>query len=191
MIYWTCFWVFKICLIFYSTSINESELNILHEFQFHFNMICYDKRKILITCNPYKRNPLFKSTILIWFEAEIELYCKLPLSALLYWNNILLMTIASWIIQSPLIYYSLSFSKVRRKSRTELRGLDERQLIFELVKDICNELDVRSLCHKILQNVAILTNADRCSLFLVQGDKVRIQLEASKLKWVNSRFKGL
>lgn len=39
--------------------------------------------------------------------------------------------------------------------------LDETELILELVKDICNELDVRSLCHKILQNVGILTDADR------------------------------
>lgn len=37
------------------------------------------------------------------------------------------------------------------------------------VKDICNELDVRSLCHKILQNVSILLKADRGSLFLVEG----------------------
>lgn len=37
------------------------------------------------------------------------------------------------------------------------------------VKDICNELEVKSLCHKILQNVSILLNADRGSLFLVQG----------------------
>lgn len=44
-------------------------------------------------------------------------------------------------------------------------------MIFELVKDICDDLDVRSLCHKILQNVSILINADRCSLFLVQGEK--------------------
>lgn len=29
-------------------------------------------------------------------------------------------------------------------------------------------MDVRSLCHKILQNVSILLNADRGSLFLVQ-----------------------
>ncbi|XP_050425718.1 dual 3',5'-cyclic-AMP and -GMP phosphodiesterase 11-like isoform X2 [Adelges cooleyi] len=57
----------------------------------------------------------------------------------------------------------------RRRSRHELRQLDEKQLIFELVKDICNELDVRSLCHKILQNVSTLLNADRGSLFLVQG----------------------
>lgn len=39
------------------------------------------------------------------------------------------------------------------------------------VKDICNELEVRELCHKILQNVSILLDADRGSLFLVQGDK--------------------
>ena len=53
------------------------------------------------------------------------------------------------------------------KTRQELESLNERELIFELVKDICNDLDVRSLCHKILKNVTIITNADRCSLFLV------------------------
>jgi dual 3',5'-cyclic-AMP and -GMP phosphodiesterase 11 len=57
----------------------------------------------------------------------------------------------------------------QRRSRNELRHLDEKELIFELVKDICNELDVRSLCHKILQNVSMLLRADRGSLFLVQG----------------------
>lgn len=61
--------------------------------------------------------------------------------------------------------------RTQRRSRHELRQLDEKELIFELVKDICNELDVRSLCHKILQNVSILLNADRGSLFLVQGDR--------------------
>lgn len=40
------------------------------------------------------------------------------------------------------------------------------------VKDICNELDVRSLCHKILQNVSMLLHADRGSLFLVQGERL-------------------
>lgn len=57
----------------------------------------------------------------------------------------------------------------QRRSRNELRQLDEKELIFELVKDICNELDVRSLCHKILQNVSMLLHADRGSLFLVEG----------------------
>ncbi|KAF4521720.1 hypothetical protein B566_EDAN012168 [Ephemera danica] len=59
----------------------------------------------------------------------------------------------------------------QRRSRTELRHLDEKEMIFELVKDICNELDVRSLCHKILQNVSTLLRADRGSLFLVQGER--------------------
>ena len=42
--------------------------------------------------------------------------------------------------------------------------------MIELVKDIYSEVDPRGLCHKILQNVGILTGADRCSLFLVKGD---------------------
>lgn len=41
--------------------------------------------------------------------------------------------------------------------------------MYELVIDICNELDVNSLCYKILQNVCILFNVDRCLLFLVYG----------------------
>lgn len=60
-------------------------------------------------------------------------------------------------------------SKLHRRPRTELKTLDEKELMYELVIDICNELDVNSLCHKILQNVCILLNADRCSLFLVHG----------------------
>lgn len=49
----------------------------------------------------------------------------------------------------------------RKRSRHDVQGLNETDLIFELVKDICNDLDIRRLCHKILQNVGILTNADR------------------------------
>jgi len=69
--------------------------------------------------------------------------------------------------------------QIRKKSRTDLQSLDETELILELVKDICNELDVRSLCHKILQNVGILTDADRCSLFLVGGDPGHQYLESN------------
>ncbi|XP_055875017.1 dual 3',5'-cyclic-AMP and -GMP phosphodiesterase 11-like isoform X2 [Biomphalaria glabrata] len=57
----------------------------------------------------------------------------------------------------------------RRRSKSELMSLDEKQLMHELVMDICNDLDVTSLCFKILQNMCILLNADRCSLFLVKG----------------------
>lgn len=64
-----------------------------------------------------------------------------------------------------------SYTKSSRKTVSELKALDEKELMYELVIDICNDLDVTSLCHKILQNVSLLLNADRCSLFLVRGEK--------------------
>ena len=48
--------------------------------------------------------------------------------------------------------------------------LDEREFMCELVADICQGLDVTMLCHKILQNVGVLLNAARCSLFLLRGE---------------------
>ena len=45
---------------------------------------------------------------------------------------------------------------------------NEVKLMMELVKLICNDLDIRSICHKILKNISILTKADRCSLFLIK-----------------------
>jgi dual 3',5'-cyclic-AMP and -GMP phosphodiesterase 11 len=61
--------------------------------------------------------------------------------------------------------------KFVRKTRSELKALDERELMYELVFDICHDMDTTSLCHKILQNVGTLLNADRCSMFLVRGSK--------------------
>ncbi|XP_064594905.1 dual 3',5'-cyclic-AMP and -GMP phosphodiesterase 11-like isoform X2 [Liolophura sinensis] len=76
--------------------------------------------------------------------------------------------------------------KTNRKSRSELKALDERELMYELVIDICNDLDVTSLCHKILLNVCILVNADRCSLFLVQGKGTEEKHLVSKLFDIHS-----
>lgn len=68
-----------------------------------------------------------------------------------------------------------------RRSRAELKALDERELLYELIMDVCNDLDVTSLCHKILQNVSLLLSADRCSLFLVQGEDTDKMCLVSKL----------
>lgn len=71
-------------------------------------------------------------------------------------------------------------------SRADLvRGLDERELLMELIREISNELDVQRLSHKILVNIGILTNADRCSLFLVEGSKEK-RILVSKLFDVTS-----
>ena len=63
-----------------------------------------------------------------------------------------------------------NFARTKR-NHSESKVRDERELLYELVMDVCNDLDVTSLCHKILQNVSLLLSADRCSLFLVTGDK--------------------
>lgn len=64
-----------------------------------------------------------------------------------------------------------SSSSKQQQSWNEQEVVDQEQLMTELVKDIANELDNRLLYHKILQNLCKLTNADRASLYLVEGDK--------------------
>lgn len=68
---------------------------------------------------------------------------------------------------------------LNNESKLDLKNTNEREFFFEIVKDIANDLDVRTLSYKILVNVGILTNADRCSLFLVEGSKGR--------KWLVSK----
>ncbi|ESO86557.1 hypothetical protein LOTGIDRAFT_71258, partial [Lottia gigantea] len=58
-----------------------------------------------------------------------------------------------------------------KKDRSSLVHMSEEDLFMELIRDIASELDVNVLCHKILQNVSILTNSDRGSLFLCRGTK--------------------
>ncbi|XP_012945061.1 cGMP-specific 3',5'-cyclic phosphodiesterase isoform X2 [Aplysia californica] len=58
-----------------------------------------------------------------------------------------------------------------KKDLDDLRRMSEEELFMELIRDIASELDVSVLCHKILQNVSILTNSDRGSLFLVRGSR--------------------
>lgn len=71
-------------------------------------------------------------------------------------------------ISSP----NLSSQTKRRKSTSELRKLDKQALFVELLKDVVSpDFDVNHLSHKILVNVLVLTNADRSSLFLVEGQE--------------------
>ncbi|XP_066278297.1 cGMP-specific 3',5'-cyclic phosphodiesterase-like isoform X1 [Branchiostoma lanceolatum] len=73
---------------------------------------------------------------------------------------------------SPARRYNLRKRSPRKQpSREKLSKLNELDLMLELIRDIANELDMTNLCHKILTHVGILTNADRCSLFLVKGSR--------------------
>lgn len=53
--------------------------------------------------------------------------------------------------------------------KCHLKKHNERQFFLELVKDISNDLDLTSLSCKILIFVCLMVDADRCSLFLVEG----------------------
>ncbi|XP_052266884.1 dual 3',5'-cyclic-AMP and -GMP phosphodiesterase 11-like [Dreissena polymorpha] len=93
--------------------------------------------------------------------------------------------VQTFLSPSPTSAQSPSQIRLFSKSRTELKDLDEKELMYELVMDICNDLDVKSLCYKILNNCCTLLNADRCSLFLVQGKGTNERFLVAKLFDVN------
>ncbi|BFZ22439.1 hypothetical protein BsWGS_25478 [Bradybaena similaris] len=53
--------------------------------------------------------------------------------------------------------------------KRELKDTNEREFFLEIVKDISNELDLKSLSSKIVSNVSCMLDADKVSLFLVEG----------------------
>lgn len=53
--------------------------------------------------------------------------------------------------------------------KRELRHTNEREFFLEIVKDISNDLDLKSLSEKMVANMCCLTDADCGSLFLVEG----------------------
>ncbi|GIX82357.1 dual 3',5'-cyclic-AMP and -GMP phosphodiesterase 11, partial [Caerostris extrusa] len=57
------------------------------------------------------------------------------------------------------------------KAQQELRAFERARFHLRTGQDIYNDVDAHSFCHKILQIISVLTKADRCSLFLVKGDK--------------------
>ncbi len=61
-------------------------------------------------------------------------------------------------------------NQYKRKPNEELRKLEKQQLFVEILKDVMSpDVDVNHLSHKILLNMLLLANADRSSLFLVEG----------------------
>lgn len=65
---------------------------------------------------------------------------------------------------------SLFGNMASRRSTDELKKLPKQDLLMELLRDVLSpDFGINSLSHKILVNVLLLTNADRSSLFLVEG----------------------
>lgn len=76
-------------------------------------------------------------------------------------------------------------SKDVEKKREE-RHSNEMSFFMDIVKDISNDLDLRSLSEKIVTNVSVLTDADHASVFVVEGKNNNKPSLVSKLFDVHS-----
>lgn len=64
----------------------------------------------------------------------------------------------------------VNLGQYQKRPMAELRKLDRNNLFYELLTDVVSpNLNVNQLTHKILVNILVLTNADRSSLFMVEG----------------------
>ncbi len=78
-------------------------------------------------------------------------------------------------------------SKDEEHKRALARASD-RDFFLEIVRDVSHELDLRTLTGRILQNIAILLQADRSSLFFVEGPKGKQSLVSKVRGLVIMRF---
>ena len=68
--------------------------------------------------------------------------------------------------------YSTANLHFQRKNPAELRKLSKKELFMELLRDVVSpDFDANHLSHKILVNVILLVNADKSSLFLMEGSE--------------------
>ena len=68
------------------------------------------------------------------------------------------------------------YTSIDEDLKRQLRMANERDFTLEIVKDISHDLDLKSLTGRILVNICILIDADRGSLFFVEGSKKKRQL---------------
>lgn len=70
--------------------------------------------------------------------------------------------------------------------KKDLRMNNEREFFQEIVKDISNDLDLRSLSQKIVANISVLVDGDAGSVFVVEGRGTAKPSLVSKLFDVHS-----
>ena len=64
-----------------------------------------------------------------------------------------------------------SYTSIDEDLKRQLRFVNEKDFFLEIVKDISHDLDLKSLTSRILVNLSILLEADRSSLFFVEGQR--------------------
>ena len=72
------------------------------------------------------------------------------------------------------------YTSIDEELKQQLRKCNERDFFLEIIKDISHDLDLKTLTGRIIVNICILLDADRSSLFFVEGTKGK-QLLVSKV----------
>ncbi|XP_021357085.1 dual 3',5'-cyclic-AMP and -GMP phosphodiesterase 11A-like isoform X2 [Mizuhopecten yessoensis] len=70
--------------------------------------------------------------------------------------------------------------------KRDLRQINERDFFLEIVKDISNDLDLRSLTNKIKSNISVLVDGDAGSVFVLEGKGSNRPVLVSKLFDIHS-----
>uniref|UniRef100_T1JG26 Phosphodiesterase n=1 Tax=Strigamia maritima TaxID=126957 RepID=T1JG26_STRMM len=92
---------------------------------------------------------------------DMRKYLSLPPNSI----NILSLLIESRILLPK-------YPSMGRDSKRELRHhQNEREFFLDIVKDIANDLDLKSITHKIIVNLTVLLEADGASLFFVESSR--------------------
>ncbi|KAL0269123.1 UNVERIFIED_CONTAM: hypothetical protein PYX00_006958 [Menopon gallinae] len=74
----------------------------------------------------------------------------------------------------------------RATKRDQLQTQGEKEFFLSIVRDIATELDLKSLSHKTVDNLAVLLECDGASLFLIEGPRGGRQTLVSKVFDVHS-----
>ncbi|XP_066902713.1 dual 3',5'-cyclic-AMP and -GMP phosphodiesterase 11A [Halyomorpha halys] len=93
---------------------------------------------------------------------DMRKYCSLPPNSI---------HMLSLLIESKVRLPDYGPTHSRSAKREVLRTQGERQFFLSIVRDVATELDPKSLSAKVVDNLAVLLDADGASLFLVEGPR--------------------
>ncbi|XP_060569725.1 dual 3',5'-cyclic-AMP and -GMP phosphodiesterase 11A-like isoform X2 [Ruditapes philippinarum] len=106
---------------------------------------------------------------------EMRMFRSLPPNS----SNIL-----SLLIQSKVRLPRYPSKDIDRKR--EERHTNEMEFFMDIVKDISNDLNLKSLSEKMVANISVLSDADHASVFFVEGKRSNKQSLVSKIFDVHS-----
>ncbi len=84
--------------------------------------------------------------------------------------------------------YIRRFPSQDTRSKLDLRSSSEDAFLTEIIHDVMRDLNLKSLCHKVIVNVGIITDAEVASLYLIEkvGQKKMLRVLYENLSVLSS-----